>query len=80
MDGGQVSAPSFAFYDPKTGEWIAENKGIDPDIYVDARPDLRAKDQDPQLEKAVEILLTQLKDKTEPQKRPAFPPIKKGGG
>jgi tricorn protease len=79
MDAGQVSAPSFAFYDPKTGEWIAENKGIDPDIYVDARPDLRAKGQDPQLEKAVEVLMAQLRaDKTKKADRPPFPTVRKG--
>jgi tricorn protease len=81
MDGGQVSAPSFGFHDPETGEWIAENKGVAPDIAVDDRPDLIAKGGDPTLEKAVEVLMDQLrKQKPSNVKKADFPKVKSGGG
>jgi tricorn protease len=60
MDGGQTSAPEFAFYDPQTGQWIAENTGVEPDIEVDARPDLLAQGRDPQLERGVQELMAEL--------------------
>lgn len=82
VDGGGVTAPEFGLYDIKTGKWIAENNGIDPDIDVDARPDLLAQGKDPQLEKAVDWLLAELKKRPNQQwKRPDFPVnVKKGGG
>ncbi len=80
VDGGQVTAPEFGLYDMERGEWIAENKGVDPDIAVDARPDLLAKGKDPQLEKAVEYLLNELKKGPRKIKRPDFPKVKTGGG
>ncbi|MBI5707336.1 MAG: PD40 domain-containing protein [Armatimonadetes bacterium] len=82
-DGGGVSVPEFGIYDKDLGEWIAENKGIDPDIDVDLRPDLLAKGQDPQLEKAIEYLLDQLKKHpAKGFKTPPYPktvPPKTGG-
>lgn len=80
IDGGFLSAPEFGIYDVKTGKWIAENTGVAPDIEVDARPDLVAKGQDPQLAKAVEYLLDQLKKGAVPYKAPnAYPRIGGGG-
>lgn len=77
VDGGWVTAPEAAFYEATTGEWIAENKGIDPDIEVDARPDLTYQGQDPQLHAAVNYLLKQLKDHPPVKnKRPKPIPIK----
>ncbi|MBS1706151.1 MAG: PD40 domain-containing protein [Armatimonadetes bacterium] len=73
IDGGFLSAPEFGIYDQETGEWIAENKGIDPDIEVDARPDLIAKGQDPQLEAGVKYLLDQLAKRKPIRKRPNYP-------
>jgi tricorn protease len=76
-DGGWVTAPEAAFYEATTGEWIAENKGVEPDIEVDARPDLIYKGEDPQLTAAVNYLLKQLKDHPPVKnKRPAPIPIK----
>lgn len=74
MDGSQVSAPGYTRFDPKTGEWIAENKGIKPDIEIDARPDLVARGRDPQLEAAVEYLLDQLKKNPQTVSPPRLPP------
>lgn len=81
VDGGFLSAPSAAFYDPSTGQWIAENTGIDPDVEIDARPDLVAKGQDPQLQAAIDHLLKELqKNPAKPWKQPTYRQVKSGGG
>ncbi len=54
MDGGIVTAPSSAVWDPAESKWIAENVGILPDIEVEHDPQLVRQGRDPQLEKAVE--------------------------
>jgi tricorn protease len=77
MDGSQISAPGYTRFDPKTGEWIAENKGIAPDIEVDARPDLAAQGRDPQLEAAVAHLLDQLKKSPSKIAPPNLPAAKR---
>jgi tricorn protease len=81
-DGGGITAPEFGIYDKDLGQWIAENKGIDPDIDVDLRPDLLSKGQDPQIDKAAEYLLNQLKKSAKPFKTPPYPTTvpPKGGG
>lgn len=60
VDGGNLTAPAFSIYNPETGEIIAENQGIAPDIDVDMRPDLVAEGHDPQLEAAVKYLMEEL--------------------
>jgi tricorn protease len=60
IDGGNLTAPSFAIYNPETGDIIAENQGIDPDIDVDMRPDMVAEGRDLQLEVAVKYLMDEL--------------------
>ena len=73
MDGGTVTSPRVAFYNPK-GEWDVENHGVAPDIEVGFPPQAWREGRDPQLEKAVEVLLQQLKTNPPPKaKRPAFP-------
>ena len=73
MDGGFVSAPSSAVWSP-TGEWDAENVGISPDIEVEHDPELVRKGQDPQLEKAIEVVMAELAKNPLPKpKKPAFP-------
>jgi tricorn protease len=61
VDGGALTAPDNAVFDPVKNEYIGENKGIAPDIAV--RQDAKALEEgrDPQLEKAVEVLLEELK-------------------
>jgi tricorn protease len=74
IDGGTVNVPEFGFANTK-GEWIIEGYGVDPDIEVDNPPAAVIDGRDPQLERAVEELLQQLK-KTGPTvwpRRPADP-------
>jgi tricorn protease len=79
LDGGGVTAPEFSIYDRETMEIIAENQGIAPDIEVDARPDLIAAGRDPQLEKAVEVLMDQLKKNPPKKKGSTIPKVGKNG-
>ena len=74
MDGGFVGAPSSGIYNPVSGEWEVENIGVPPDIEVEQDPALIRQGHDPQLEKAVEVVLEELKTNPPPKLRhPAFP-------
>jgi tricorn protease len=70
VDNGYVSVPRFGVFDKDKG-WIIEGEGVSPDIEVVDRPEQLAKGVDPCIEKAVEILLQELKEK--PAKK-AVPP------
>ncbi len=77
MDGGYITRPEFSLYGLDS-KWLIENRGVQPDIVVDNPPDLVRKGQDPQLEKAIEILMEQIKahPKTlpvRPRDLPAYP-------
>ena len=74
MDGGEVTAPRYGIFNPDTGEFDVENKGVAPDIEVDLDPALWRQGHDPQLEKAVEVALKQLQEHPVPPiKRPKYP-------
>jgi tricorn protease len=78
MDGGFVGAPSSGIYNPLTGEWEVENIGVPPDIEVVQDPALVRKGRDPQLEKAVEVVLEEMKKNPPPTLRhPSFPNYQK---
>jgi tricorn protease len=62
VDGGNISVPQFGIFDKEDG-WIIEGVGINPDIEVVDRPEQLVKGIDPCIEKAVEVLLKELKDK-----------------
>jgi tricorn protease len=73
MDGGQVTAPRVAFFSPK-GEWEVENRGVAPDIEVDLDPQAWRAGRDPQLEKAVEVVMETLRKNPLPAAgKPAYP-------
>ncbi|HEY9283694.1 MAG TPA: PDZ domain-containing protein, partial [Pyrinomonadaceae bacterium] len=73
LDGGSVTAPNFAFYTPE-GKWEVENRGVAPDIEVEMEPKAWRAGHDPQLEKAVEVVMAALRRNPPPQhKRPAYP-------
>jgi len=73
VDGGGVTAPRVAIYGLQ-GEWEVENRGIAPDVEVDMDPALVRQGHDPQLEKAIEVVLEQLKKNPLPEyKRPEYP-------
>jgi tricorn protease len=73
IDGGSVTAPHIALWFP-TGKWEVENVGVAPDIEVDLDPKACRAGRDPQLEKAVAVVLDELKKNPPKQyKRPAYP-------
>jgi tricorn protease len=73
IDGGTFSIPTFRMYDPD-GDWFPEGYGVDPDYEVDDDPTLMAKGKDPQLEKAIELVLDALKTNKPPKvnKQPEY--------
>ena len=64
MDGTDIRVPFFTSYDAKTGKWIIENHGVDPDILIDNDPIKEQMGEDKQLDKAIEVLLEELKTRT----------------
>jgi len=79
IDGGAVTAPRWGIWFPN-GKWDVENRGVAPDIEVEFDPKLVREGKDPQLEKAVELVLTELKKyPVKRPERPAFPNYHKSG-
>ncbi|MDN5205504.1 PDZ domain-containing protein [Fulvivirgaceae bacterium BMA10] len=72
IDGGSVTAPNVAYYN-EDGFRI-ENEGVAPDIEVEQWPKEVMQGKDPQLEKAIEVILEELKNNAPsyPQ-RPDYP-------
>lgn len=64
VDGGALTAPDNAVFDPINNQWVGENEGIAPDIAVYQDAKALAQGKDPQLERAVAELLEQLGSKT----------------
>ncbi|MBR1575894.1 MAG: PD40 domain-containing protein [Bacteroidales bacterium] len=62
MDGTDIRVPFFTNYDSRTGQWIIENHGVDPDIVIDNDPVQEAAGVDQQLDKAIEVLLKKLEN------------------
>jgi tricorn protease len=74
IDGGFISAPRWAAYNPDTGQFDVENKGVAPDVEVELDPHAWRLGHDPQLEKGVAVALDLLKQHPTPAwKRPPYP-------
>ena len=71
IDGGTVTAPRYAIYG-LNGDWEVEGHGIAPDVEVQELPKDVAAGHDAQLERAVAIVLEQLKQ--HPVVLPPIPP------
>jgi len=71
MDNGGLTVPDIGLFSLES-EWIAENRGVEPDIEVDNRPDLVVAGRDPQLEAAIEEILRLLEEN--PPQIPEDPP------
>jgi tricorn protease len=73
MDGGMMTEPEYAWWDPKRG-WGLENEGAVPDIEIDNLPEDVVEGRDRQLEKGIEILLEMLEKAARPvPERPPYP-------
>ena len=72
MDGGSVTAPNVAIWTEEG--FIVENVGVPPHVEVEQLPADIIAGRDPQLEKAIEIALQQLRENPPQEfKKPPFP-------
>jgi tricorn protease len=71
MDGGFVTAPNVGIW--TEDGFIVENVGVPPDIEVEQWPKEVIEGRDPQLEKAIEVALEQLR--ANPPQTPTRPPF-----
>ena len=74
IDGGTLNRPEFAHYDAEGKQFIIEGYGVDPDYVVDNDPAKEYAGEDQQLDKAIELILEELKsDSGTYPKRPPYP-------
>lgn len=75
IDGGTLYKPEFASLTPDGSAWAIEGHGVDPDIEVDNNPYLEYLGEDQQLDKAIEVILEELKTGKYPElpSIPAYP-------
>ncbi len=72
IDGGTVSVPE-AGSAGVDGQWVIEGHGVDPDIVVENLPAEVLAGRDPQLEKALEVVMSELDGSEVLPSRPADP-------
>ncbi|MBV9210625.1 MAG: PDZ domain-containing protein, partial [Acidobacteria bacterium] len=74
IDGGRIQLPNRAAYNPDGTTWGIENAGVRPDYPIEVTPRDYLSGRDPQLEKAVQVALDEMK-RTPPvaPKRPKYP-------
>jgi len=79
IDGGYTAVPTFGFYETD-GTWGVEGHGVDPDVEVIDDPAKMTDGADPQLAKAVELVLEEVA--RNPYVKPARPasPNRRGMG
>jgi tricorn protease len=70
MDGATITAPNFAIW--TEDGFVIENEGVAPDVDVEQTPKDVIAGRDPQLEKAIEIVMAELK--ANPPKKAVRPP------
>jgi tricorn protease len=73
IDGGRISIPNRGAFDP-AGSWAIENEGVLPDIEVEWLPEDWREGSDPQLKRAIEMVLQLIVENPPPEvKRPEYP-------
>ena len=76
VEGGTLTAPDNAVFDPINNAWVAENEGVPPDIEVLLDAKSAAAGRDPQLERAVQETLLLIQAQGGPR-RVVPPPFSK---
>jgi tricorn protease len=61
VDGGNIQLPNRAAYNPDGASWGIENVGVIPDYEVEIMPKDALAGRDPQLEKAIQVGLEEIK-------------------
>ena len=74
IDNGTVEQSNNAFFG-REGKWLVENHGADPDVLVDNDPASVMAGKDPQLDKAIELILKNIRE--HPFTFPSQPPYPK---
>jgi tricorn protease len=69
IDNGSINQPNNAFYG-REGTWLVENHGADPDVVVDNDPASVMAGKDPQLDRAIEVVLRKIAEAPF-----SFPPV-----
>ncbi|MBU1009828.1 MAG: PDZ domain-containing protein [Bacteroidetes bacterium] len=72
IDGGDLRRPEFAPFD-ENGNWAIEGHGVDPDIVIDNDPAREYNGIDEQLNKAIEVILEEMKNYPELPTIPPYP-------
>ena len=67
-----MTAPDLAIFTEEG--WVVENVGVPPDIDVEQDPALVASGKDPQLDRAIVVILSEL-EKNPPPRPPVRPPF-----
>lgn len=70
IDGTDVRVPFFTSYD-MNGNWMVENEGVEPDILIDNDPAKEWNGEDEQLNRAIEEVMKELKNRKPLPKTPA---------
>jgi tricorn protease len=74
IDGGNIQLPNRAAYNPNGSDWGIENIGVAPDFDVEITPQDFIAGRDSQLEKAIEVAMSEVaKLKPNQPKLPVFP-------
>ena len=78
VDGSSSGLPHVGFQD-ESGRWVVEGHGVEPDITVIDDPALTSQGIDPQLDRAIQLLLSEIRAATSrtgvgAPARPATPP------
>jgi len=73
VDGADLRKPEFASYSADESKWIIEGIGVEPDIEIDNDPSREYEGIDDQLNKAIEVVLMELKIYKEQPAIPAPP-------
>ena len=79
IDGGNVTVPNFGFYE-LDGTWGIEGHGVDPDIEVDIDPTASLEGRDPQIDAAIEQLLSEIQTNGYKAPKRPEPPVRTGIG
>jgi tricorn protease len=80
--GSSATRAEFSLY-TLDSYWVIENRAVEPDIVIEnTRPTRRCRGHDPQLEKAIEVVLEEVERhrKKLPPRPPDFPPYPSRSG